>query len=67
VGELGLVILGLWLLTLLTPESLLFATGDLRRLLDLPTPLQFNPPASSRSRPPSPPASWWRWGSPRAA
>ena len=42
-GELGLVILGLWLLTLLTPESLLFATGDLRRLLDLPTPLQFNP------------------------
>lgn len=42
-GELGLVILGLWLLTLLTPESLLFASGDLRRLLDLPTPLQFNP------------------------
>lgn len=43
VGEFGLVLLGLWLLTLLTPESLLFATGDLRRLLDLPTPLQFNP------------------------
>ncbi|MDD3352408.1 VanZ family protein [Zoogloea sp.] len=42
-GEIGLVLLGLWLLTLLTPESLLFATGDLRRLLDLPTPLQFNP------------------------
>ena len=37
------MILGLWLLTLLTPESLLFASGDLRRLLDLPTPLQFNP------------------------
>ena len=35
--------MGLWLLTLLTPESLLFATGDLRRLFDLPTPLQFNP------------------------
>lgn len=43
VGEIGLVVLGLWLLTLLTPESLLFATGDLRRLFDLPTPLQFNP------------------------
>ncbi|WP_374244644.1 VanZ family protein [Zoogloea sp.] len=43
VGEFGLVVLGLWLLTLLTPESLLFATGDLRRLFDLPTPLQFNP------------------------
>jgi VanZ family protein len=42
-GELGLVLMGLWLLTLLTPESLLFATGDLRRLFDLPTPLQFNP------------------------
>ncbi len=43
VGEFGLAVLGLWLLTLLTPESLLFASGDLRRLLDLPTPLQFNP------------------------
>lgn len=42
-GEIGLVLMGLWLLTLLTPESLLFATGDLRRLFDLPTPLQFNP------------------------
>ena len=43
VGEIGLVLMGLWLLSLLTPESLLFATGDLRRLFDLPTPLQFNP------------------------
>lgn len=42
-GEIGLVLMGLWLLTLLTPENLLFATGDLRRLFDLPTPLQFNP------------------------
>ena len=42
-GEVGLVVLGLWLLTLLTPESLLFASGDLRHLFDLPTPLQFNP------------------------
>ncbi|MDD2990482.1 MAG: VanZ family protein [Zoogloea sp.] len=42
-GELGLVLMGLWLLTLLTPGNLLFASGDLRPLLDLPTPLQFNP------------------------
>ena len=42
-GEIGLVLMGLWLLTLLTPEDLLFASGDLRRLFDLPTPLQFNP------------------------
>jgi hypothetical protein len=42
-GEIGLVLMGLWLLTLLTPENLLFASGDLRQLLDLPTPLQFNP------------------------
>ncbi len=42
-GEIGLVLMGLWLLTLLTPESLLFASGDLRHLFDLPTPLQFNP------------------------
>ena len=43
VGEAGMVLMGLWLLTLLTPESLLFATGDLRRLFDLPTPIPFNP------------------------
>jgi len=42
-GEIGLVVMGLWLLTLLTPESLLFASGDLRHLFDLPAPLQFNP------------------------
>ncbi|HOY01371.1 VanZ family protein [Zoogloea sp.] len=42
-GEIGLTLMGLWLLTLLTPENLLFASGDLRRLFDLPTPLQFNP------------------------
>ena len=42
-GEAGLILLGLWLLTLLNPESLLFATGDLRELLGLPTPIAFNP------------------------
>lgn len=37
-ADLGLTLLGLWLLTLLSPESLLFGTGDLRQLLGwLPT------------------------------
>jgi VanZ family protein len=34
-AELGLVILGLWLLTQLSPETLLFGAGDLRHLLGL--------------------------------
>lgn len=42
-GEFGLAVLGLWLFALLTPENLLFATGDLRRLFDLPAQLPFNP------------------------
>lgn len=37
-ADLGLTLLGLWLLTLLSPETLLFGTGDLRQLLGwLPT------------------------------
>jgi VanZ family protein len=42
-GDLGLMLLGLWLLAQLMPDSLLFGSGDLRRLLGLPTPLHFNP------------------------
>lgn len=34
-ADFGLVLLGLWLLTQLNPEILLFGTGDLRALLDL--------------------------------
>jgi hypothetical protein len=33
--ELGLVLLGTWLLTQLSPETLLFTTGDLRSVLQL--------------------------------
>ncbi len=33
--ELGLVIVGLWLLTQLSPETILFGSGDLRRLLEI--------------------------------
>ncbi len=40
-ADFGLVLLGLWLLAQLNPELLLFGTGDLRALLDLP-PLPYS-------------------------
>jgi VanZ family protein len=43
VGDLGMILLGLWLLAQLTPGGALFGTGDLRTLLDLPPPLTFDP------------------------
>lgn len=42
-GDLGLILLGLWLLTQLTPDSLLFGSGDIRRLLGIAPPLPFRP------------------------
>lgn len=42
-GDTGLILLGLWLLAQLTPAGALFASGDLRELLDLPPPLSFDP------------------------
>lgn len=42
-GDLGLILLGLWLLAQSMPDTSLFAAGDLRRLLDLPTPMPFQP------------------------
>ncbi len=42
-GELGLILLGLWLLAQFTPDSQLFGSGDVRRLLGIPPPLAFNP------------------------
>ena len=35
-AELGLVLIGAWLLTQLSPETILFGAGDLRRLLEIP-------------------------------
>ena len=40
-ADFGLVLLGLWLLAQLNPELLLFGTGDLRALLELP-PLPYS-------------------------
>lgn len=42
-GDMGLILLGLWLLTQLTPGGPLFGTGDLRAMLSLPQPLPFDP------------------------
>ncbi|GBG02141.1 hypothetical protein AZSI13_14680 [Azospira sp. I13] len=43
-AELGVVLLGLWLVTQLSPETLLFGSGDLRSLLGLPLAVPFAPP-----------------------
>lgn len=40
-AELGLTLLGLWLLIPLSPETLLFGAGDLRQLLELPGAVPF--------------------------
>ncbi len=42
-GDFGLILLALWLLTQLMPESMVFGSGDLRRMLSLPNPLPFDP------------------------
>ncbi|QID16532.1 VanZ family protein [Nitrogeniibacter mangrovi] len=42
-GDLGVVLIGLWLLAQLSPETLLFGQGDIRRLFDMPAPLPFSP------------------------
>lgn len=44
-AELGLVLTGLWLLTQLSPETILFGSGDLRYLLDITPPLAYAAPA----------------------
>ena len=41
IGDAGLILMALWLLTQLNFEILLFGTGDLRSLLGLPAPLVF--------------------------
>jgi len=43
IGDLGLLLLGLWLLAQLIPDSFLFGSGDLRQALGLATPLDFDP------------------------
>ena len=42
-ADAGLVLLTLWLMTQLEPNTLLFGTGDVRRLIDLPAAQHFSP------------------------
>ena len=44
-AELGLVLVGLWLLTQLSPETILFGAGDLRRLLEIPPAMPYEAPS----------------------
>lgn len=44
-AELGLILVGLWLLTQLSPETLLFGAGDLRHLLDIPQTVRYAAPS----------------------
>ncbi len=44
-AELGLVLIGLWLLTQLSPETILFGAGDLRHLLEIAPSLPYAAPA----------------------
>jgi VanZ family protein len=41
-GELGLTLLGLWMMVPLSPETLLFGAGDLRQLLSYTPPIPFS-------------------------
>lgn len=43
IGEIGLILVGLWWLTQFEPMSILFSTGDLRPVLDLPELISFEP------------------------
>ena len=44
-AELGLVLVGLWLLTQLSPETILFGAGDLRHLLDITPAVPYEAPS----------------------
>ncbi|MDR2924861.1 MAG: VanZ family protein [Azoarcus sp.] len=43
VGDIALILIVLWVFVQLTPDQLLFAGGELRRLLDIAPPLPFEP------------------------
>ncbi len=43
--EYGLILIGLWLLTQLSPETFLFGTGDLRYLFDIPAAVPYAAPS----------------------
>ena len=44
-AELGLILIGVWLLTQLSPETILFGAGDLRQLLEIPPTVAYAAPS----------------------
>lgn len=48
VGDYGLILIGIWLLIQLSPENLLFGSGNLRVLFELPAALPFDAERFSR-------------------
>jgi VanZ family protein len=44
-AEYGLILIGLWLLTQLSPETLLFGAGDLRHIVDISPALVYDAPS----------------------
>lgn len=44
-AELGLILIGVWLLTQLSPETILFGTGDLRHFLEIPPTVVYAAPS----------------------
>ncbi|MDR0439586.1 MAG: VanZ family protein [Candidatus Accumulibacter sp.] len=44
-AEYGLILIGLWLLTQLSPETLLFSSGDLRHLFAIPPTFSYGVPS----------------------
>lgn len=44
-AELGLILVGIWLLTQLSPETILFGAGDLRHFLELPATVAYAAPS----------------------
>jgi hypothetical protein len=47
-AELGITLIGLWLLAQLSPELILFGSGDLRAVLALPAAIPYNAAAAAR-------------------
>ena len=43
--EYGCILVGLWFLTQLSPETLLFGTGDFRQIFDIPPTLSYGAPS----------------------
>jgi hypothetical protein len=64
-ADIGVLLVAAWLMTQLSPESLLFGSGNLRQMLDLPPVQPFLAERFISVEAPSPPPACWRpdWSS----